>query len=147
MSMKNPLTQAGIEPATFRIVAQHLNHWATAVPHLIIIGSTNFYISSLLFIESSRILFLLIWFGKSKCGNWSGLVVNRGRIPLPQKSKFWVGTLARSHCWLEVSIRKFLRPATSTQVFLGFPVSICKCWDGSQDSKLPLHASHVALPT
>jgi len=25
-------------------------------------------------------------------------------------------------CWLEVSIRKVLRPATSTQVFLGFPV-------------------------
>ena len=24
-------------------------------------------------------------------------------------------------CWLEVSIRKVLRPATSTQVFLGFP--------------------------
>ena len=31
--------------------------------------------------------------------------------------------------------------------FLGFPVSISKRWDGSQDSKLPLHASHVALPT
>ena len=31
--------------------------------------------------------------------------------------------------------------------FLGFPVSISKSWDGSQDSKLPLHASHVALPT
>ena len=46
-----------------------------------------------------------------------------------------------------VSIRKVLRPATSTQVFLGFPVSISKCWDGSQDSKLPLHASHVAHPT
>jgi len=30
--MKNPLTQAGIEPATFRFVAQHLSHWATAVP-------------------------------------------------------------------------------------------------------------------
>jgi len=29
--MKNPLTPAGIEPATFRIVAQHLNHCATAV--------------------------------------------------------------------------------------------------------------------
>ena len=29
--MKNPLTLAGIEPATFRIVAQHLNHCATAV--------------------------------------------------------------------------------------------------------------------
>ena len=44
-------------------------------------------------------------------------------------------------------IRKVLRPATSTQVFLGFPVPRSKCWDGSQDSKLPLHASHVALPT
>jgi hypothetical protein len=49
--------------------------------------------------------------------------------------------------WLEVSIWKVLRPAISTQDFLGFPVSISKCWDGSQDSKLPLHASHVALPS
>ena len=32
MSMKNPLTLAGIEPATFRFVAQHLDHCATAVP-------------------------------------------------------------------------------------------------------------------
>jgi len=32
MSMKNPLSPAGIEPATFRFVAQHLNHCATAVP-------------------------------------------------------------------------------------------------------------------
>jgi len=32
MSMKNPLTLPGIEPATFRFVAQHLNHRATAVP-------------------------------------------------------------------------------------------------------------------
>jgi len=30
--MKNPLTPAGIEPATFRFVAQYLNHCATAVP-------------------------------------------------------------------------------------------------------------------
>ena len=29
--MKNPLTPAGIDPATFRFVAQHLNHCATAV--------------------------------------------------------------------------------------------------------------------
>ena len=34
MSMKNPVTAAGIEPATFRFVAQHLNHCATAVPCL-----------------------------------------------------------------------------------------------------------------
>ena len=31
--------------------------------------------------------------------------------------------------------------------FLGFPVSISECSDGSQDSKLLLHASHLALPT
>ena len=31
--------------------------------------------------------------------------------------------------------------------FLGFPMSRSKCWDGSQDSNLPLHASYVALPT
>jgi len=30
--MKNPLTPAGIEPATFRFLTQHLNHCATAVP-------------------------------------------------------------------------------------------------------------------
>jgi len=31
MSIKNPLTPAGIEPAAFRIVAQHLNNYATVV--------------------------------------------------------------------------------------------------------------------
>ena len=33
MSIKNPVTSAGIETATFRFVAQHLNCCATAVPH------------------------------------------------------------------------------------------------------------------
>jgi len=32
MSTKIPLTPAGVEPANFRFVAQHLNHCATAVP-------------------------------------------------------------------------------------------------------------------
>ena len=32
--MKNPLTPAGIEPATYRYVAEHLKHCATAVPTL-----------------------------------------------------------------------------------------------------------------
>jgi len=31
---KNPLTQAGIEPANSRFAAQHLNHCATAVPQI-----------------------------------------------------------------------------------------------------------------
>ena len=49
--------------------------------------------------------------------------------------------------WLEARIRKVLRPATSTQVFLIFLGPRRKCWDGSHfSSKLPLHASHVALP-
>jgi len=33
--MKNPLTPAGIEPATFRFAAQHLNHCSTAVPRTV----------------------------------------------------------------------------------------------------------------
>jgi len=47
--MKNPLTPAGIEPATFRFVAQHLNHCATAVPpqyHSIYLNITFFFVYS-----------------------------------------------------------------------------------------------------
>jgi len=35
--MKNPLTPAGIEPATYRFVAQHLNHCTTAVTLLLVV--------------------------------------------------------------------------------------------------------------
>ena len=41
--MKNPLTPAGIEPATFRFVAQHLNHCATAVPYVYIYTHTHLF--------------------------------------------------------------------------------------------------------
>jgi len=39
--MKNLLTPAGIEPATFRFVAQHPNHCATAVPEARAAGENN----------------------------------------------------------------------------------------------------------
>jgi len=43
MSMKNPLILAGIEPATFRFVAQHLNHCATAVsPYFVVAVGSNY---------------------------------------------------------------------------------------------------------
>ena len=47
--MKNPLTPAGIEPTTFRYVAQHLNHCATAVPNCVSIPycKCNFFVSLL----------------------------------------------------------------------------------------------------
>ena len=35
--MEYPLTLAGIEPATFQFIAQHLNHCATAVPDVLMI--------------------------------------------------------------------------------------------------------------
>ena len=38
---KIPMTPPGIEPATFRFVAQHLNHCATAAPYLIHISCIN----------------------------------------------------------------------------------------------------------
>ena len=43
MSMKIPLTPAGIETATFRFVAQYLNHCATAV---LLCGTGGFFIYS-----------------------------------------------------------------------------------------------------
>ena len=41
MSMKYPMTPEGIEPASFRFVAQHLNHCATAVPKLQLVDVQN----------------------------------------------------------------------------------------------------------
>jgi len=41
--MKNPLALAGIESATFRFVAQHLNHCATAVfPDFVVVEGINY---------------------------------------------------------------------------------------------------------
>jgi len=37
MSMKNPLTPSGIEPATFRFIVQHLNHCAVVFNNFLIV--------------------------------------------------------------------------------------------------------------
>ena len=50
------MTQASIEPATFRFVAQHLNHSATAVPSLISV----LYNIILVALNKSRLLKRLI---------------------------------------------------------------------------------------
>jgi len=43
--MKNPLTPAGIEPATFRFVAQHLNRCAITVPTKLVLKLLNCSVS------------------------------------------------------------------------------------------------------
>ena len=50
--MKIPMTPAGIEPATFRIVAQHLNHCATAVP-MTLCNTSSFFTRSVQLIFSA----------------------------------------------------------------------------------------------
>ena len=54
----------------------------------------------------------------------AGLLAFRCRTLGFQMPDCW---LQMPDCWLEVSSREVLRPATSTQVFLDFPVSISKC--------------------
>jgi len=95
-------------------------------------------LSNMLAPHYSRCRLIILWF--------SSYLRNMYTVLLDFVVECW-SCLILLECWLEVSIRKVLRPAILTQVFLGFPVSVSKCWDGSQDSKLPLHTSHVALQT
>jgi len=69
MSMKNPLTLAGIEPATIRFVAQHLNHCATAVPEYIYIFIYLFLISGMLCLMDYCFILLLQYSGTNHNNN------------------------------------------------------------------------------
>jgi hypothetical protein len=67
----------------------------------------------------------LSWIVKhTRGGGRGGNLKNCGRAWCLKKRGFQVCSQV---CWQAVSIRKVLRPATSTQVFLGFPVSISNC--------------------
>ena len=55
---KIPMTPAGMEPATFRFVAQHLNHCATAVPLYTSVYIYNTYF--ILFLQWTRIIYLYV---------------------------------------------------------------------------------------
>jgi len=55
-----PVTPAWIEPATFRFVAQHLNHCATAVP-FILRKYQNFFLRYILLLWFFRSLLLQYW--------------------------------------------------------------------------------------
>ena len=90
--MKNPLTPAGIEPATFRFVAQHLNHCATAVSlsacYYLIFGTwyspTNiFYHVSChkTYIFLRYIMYIRTDLQEVGCGymDWNGLAQGRDR--------------------------------------------------------------------
>jgi len=61
MSMKNPMTPAGIELATFQFVAQHLNHCATMVPSIC-------RVTELILIEAE-----VMWQGKHVSVMYGGL--------------------------------------------------------------------------
>jgi hypothetical protein len=52
----------------------------------------------------------------------------------------------KTHISNSLNFTWHIQSFVSTQVFLAFPVSSIKCWDGSQDSNLLLQASHAALP-
>jgi len=58
----------------------------------------------------------------------------------------YMHTLYLPDCWLEVSIWKVLRPATSAQGFLGFPVSKSEYWDGSPKFQIATACFSWTLP-
>ena len=96
---KIPITPAGMEPATFRFVAQHLNHCAIAVPYVIIkniiyLGLCSLYLSCInssvfeSYPSSSKSIFIT-------SGGWSKV----GCRTIKSKCTWWTGT-RNSKCFL-----------------------------------------------
>ena len=89
---KIPMTPSGIEPATFRFVAQRLNHCATAVPSIFPRPSHYIYVVSIIVTitiaeNPSRILgssLLVAWLYSQISSDWnyelSFLITARGRF-------------------------------------------------------------------
>jgi len=78
--MKNPLKPAGIEPATFRFVEQHLKHCAAAVPTK---SSTSQYsVESTVTSTVAYVMFFLSYLAYS-------FRINTDLFPLPNNEGSW----------------------------------------------------------
>jgi len=64
---KNPLTLAGIEPATFRFVAQHLSHCATAVLLHIVVRCNAVNVALLQAIRKEGAGSIFVWPSEDAC--------------------------------------------------------------------------------
>jgi hypothetical protein len=56
MSLKNPVTPPGIGPGTVRLVAQHLNHYATPDPELRVLSTVKLHIGHINIIFSAYLV-------------------------------------------------------------------------------------------
>ena len=108
---KIPRKQSGIEPATFRFVAQHLNHCDTAVPFTIIIYNLygiQFY----------------------SCPVFSVCATRNVTSPVKYVLYFYIRTFrsfcnSSISCFPGMSLRYCLGVFLMVQVTLSLPVSIC----------------------
>jgi len=90
MSIKNPLTPAGIEPATFRFVAQHLNHCATAHLNVPFLMTSVFLITN--DISNERFSHKVIYAVLTKLGTFRFILTTRGVMELRRDELIILGT-------------------------------------------------------
>jgi hypothetical protein len=79
MSLKNPVTPPGIDPGTFRLVAQRLNQYATPGPVLCVVLTKYLYVPAGFRREVDENCDVLGYYAMSKCKGkavplqaWSG---------------------------------------------------------------------------